>query len=92
MSNTKKIIELLTTNKNQLLIAIINAIVLALGTYITIRLAPLYQDIALIKKDIDANAKMITVLSEKKADKEKIELYLESIDKRLTRIENKLDR
>lgn len=56
MPDAQKVYNLLTANKNQLLIAIINTIILALGAYITIRLAPIYQDISLIKNSLEVQA------------------------------------
>jgi hypothetical protein len=87
VSKTKTIIGALTGNKFQLLIAVVNVAVLALGAYITIRLSPIYQDIAVIKTEVQANVDLDKTEHAKIVTKDTFEQLVTRID----HISNRVD-
>lgn len=83
MKNEKTVTSFLKSNAIQLL----SLIMLCLATYITVRLAPLSQDLAVMQQKVHA----VEVQQEKLATKDQVDSLNRMVDGRLKSIEDKVN-
>jgi hypothetical protein len=62
-------------------------IMLCLATYITIRLAPLSQDIALMKQQVNA----MDIIVQNRISKSEVEIWFNKFEKQMDSMEEKID-
>ena len=84
MKNEKSAItSFLKTNAMQLL----SCVMLALATYITLRLAPISQDLALVKQQVMA----IDQIAKDRISKTEVEIWFNKFDTQLNSMDKKID-
>lgn len=83
MNEKKTITSFLKANAMQLF----TIIMLSLATYITFRLAPMAQDIALVKQKVDA----MDVIVQDRISKSEIEIWLMKFDKQITSMQGQVE-
>ena len=83
MNEKKSLIQFIKTNAMQLL----SLIMLSLATYITIRLAPISQDVALVRQQVNA----MDIEVKNRISKNEVEVWFNKFDSQLNRMEGKVD-
>jgi hypothetical protein len=83
MNEKKTFSSFIKANAMQLL----SLIMLCLATYITLRLAPLSQDMALMRQQVNA----IDEVVKNRISKDEVEIWFSKFDSQLTRMEGKVD-
>jgi len=83
MNEKKSLIQFIKANAMQLL----SLIMLSLATYITIRLAPISQDVALVRQQVNA----MDIEVKNRISKNEVEVWFNKFDSQLNRMEGKVD-
>jgi hypothetical protein len=89
---TNGVVQFISDNKMQVFLLSLSTIITVANIYIASLLTPLKEDIRRVEARLDEDKIEIKKIDERSSILGAINVRLESMDKRLDRIENKLDR